>query len=101
MATPATAVVYSVNACKEKKRSSEETLKKKQTACFCCQAVVGWSFMSFEAGDVVVVIYSFHYQGFTPLLVPNRHTTHTHTHTHITVEACTLPVRGETEVLNS
>lgn len=56
--------------------------------------------MSFEAGDVVAVIYSFHYQGFTTLLVPNRHHTDLHT-LEITVEACTLPDCGETEVLNS
>lgn len=33
--------------------------------------------MSFEARDVVAVIYSFHYQGYTTLLDPNRHHTHT------------------------
>lgn len=67
MATPATTVVYSVNESKEKKRSREEMkkTKRKKSECFCCQAVVGWNFMSFEAGDVVAVIYSFHYQDFT------------------------------------
>lgn len=88
MATPATAVVYRVN---EKEKILRRNVKKKK-ACFCCQAVVGWSFMSFEARDVVAVIYSFHYQDFTTLLVPNRHLTDLHTHTHTferTVGACT------------
>lgn len=35
--------------------------------------------MSFEAGDVVAVIYSFHYQGFTTQLDPIRQHTDLHT----------------------
>lgn len=77
MATPATVVVL----CERK--SERERGNFKRTTRFCCQAVVGSSFMSFEAWDVVVVIYSFYYQDFTTLLVPNRHHT-----LEITMEAC-------------
>lgn len=49
--------------------------------------------MSFEAGDVVRVIYSFHYQGFTTLLGPNRLPTGLHT-VEVSLKAYTLPECG-------
>lgn len=83
MATPATAVVYRVN---EKEKILRRNLKKE--TMFLLSGCCGLSFMSFEARDVVAVIYSFHYQDFTTLLVPDRPYTDLHTF-EITVGACT------------
>lgn len=70
-------IVWTVE--RRRKDREKKLKKKKKTTYYCCRAVEGWSFMSFEAGDVVAVIYSFHYQGLTTLLVSNRHHTDLHT----------------------
>lgn len=70
-----TAVIYSV------KKRKEKSLQH----VFSCQGVVGWSFMTFEAGDIV--IYSFYYQAFAPLAPKGPHMDRL-TYPQITVEAC-------------